>query len=1107
MFKPVNKSQPLFKIKKQSNPGWDVIKEVLNITKELSDAYPPLKSTVSGVLAIMDQCDNVTAVRENIEEIANDIRKANELLEFYSKNSMHMPIPIQNQLERYVKAINLESAVVQKQLARPSWSRILTTKRDTEKVFAIVQKLGKLENELRTDTSINTNINVEQILSTLRHQNLLPQNIPGPKGNYLEGTRVNTLAKINHWIEDPNPSQSILWLSGVPGCGKSTLMGVLHRDLAVQSRPGKSCLAAFVRFDRSIFHDPSVVVKALSHELAAFSGTIGFEISQTIYKHPGITKVVQLSLQLKALVLDPLTVSYDRVKDYFSCLVVIVDGLDECLDQGNGEAFQEMLQLFSENLIGKCCPYIRLIVASRPIEEIILAFEHKAHILSYHLDITDAETKSDIKLYLETNLEKISDFLTLPKNNLPPNGQQYILNELSNRASGLFIWAVVAMRFISGYPSGRLQTFLSTDIPENSTGALSLLYETALDSIAGENDTDLKSHICLVLGFTKCFHQEYTLGLNYPRLQSLLNYYSNNQLAPNIDLNSIIRRISSLLVEGQFIELIHKSLDDYLTDKNRCKNDWYIDRTLYKLKLANACSFCIVEHIQRTDNMADYEGEGRKLHDHDQDFCYASENWALYLLKFSPEKIYQESYDSHLLLQKYLLRWLFISEQPIYNEWATLGCNVPYSLMTLVKSLQTHKNQTPFLSLMADVYRLSSGLCFIRGSGYSHPSNPTKLVIFFFHFLCASFRRGFNALYQCYMPVFVHMARGSRNYYDIINAIRQLPCPPLLTTSVSTDIVIQEIPEVIDDEYLAWVDWAMIRTPTRLAEKPNNLTIAIMGGRLTFAKYLFANTGSNFHHISYDNIEEILGANLDQSEIVKVFNQQGVDANALNYLEIAAMYAKLDVVKLLIQAGAVVDAPGNYWGNALQAAASQTDSRIVELLIQNGANVNAVSAHEYKTALHVAVRNDRVGIVKVLLNAGANVNFQMGRYGLALQLAALLGNRIAIVKLLVAAGADVNARGGKYGSVLHAAVTTGDATVVQFLIENGANVNAPSGGYNHALQRAAYSGHLSIVQMLVKAGADVNAKGRRFGTALEATASNNLEIRNFLIEHGANING
>lgn len=200
----------------------------------------------------------------------------------------------------------------------------------------------------KTDTSINTNINVEQVLSTLRHQSLLPQNIPGPKGNYLEGTRINTLAKINHWIEDPNPSQSILWLSGVPGCGKSTLMGVLHRDLAVQSRPGKSCLAAFVRFDRSIFHDASVVVKALSHELAVFSGTIGFEIAQTIHKHPGITEVAQLSLQLKALVLDPLTVSYDRIKDYFSCLVVIVDGLDECLDQGNEEAFQEMLRLFQK---------------------------------------------------------------------------------------------------------------------------------------------------------------------------------------------------------------------------------------------------------------------------------------------------------------------------------------------------------------------------------------------------------------------------------------------------------------------------------------------------------------------------------------------------------------------------------------------------------------------------------------------------------------------------------------------------------------------------------------------------------------------------------------
>ncbi|EUC31762.1 hypothetical protein COCCADRAFT_38175 [Bipolaris zeicola 26-R-13] len=101
------------------------------------------------------------------------------------------------------------------------------------------------------------------------------------------------------------------------------------------------------------------------------------------------------------------------------------------------------------------------------------------------------------------------------------------------------------------------------------------------------------------------------------------------------------------------------------------------------------------------------------------------------------------------------------------------------------------------------------------------------------------------------------------------------------------------------------------------------------------------------------------------------------------------------VVKLLLNAGADVNAQGGLYGNALQAA--------------------SVKGHEQ--------------IVKILLNAGADVNAQGGLYGNALQAASVEGHE-QIVKILLNAGADVNAQGGLYSNALYTASVEGHEQIL-----------------------------------------------------------------------------
>ncbi|KAJ7223968.1 ankyrin repeat domain-containing protein [Mycena rebaudengoi] len=222
-------------------------------------------------------------------------------------------------------------------------------------------------------------------------------------------------------------------------------------------------------------------------------------------------------------------------------------------------------------------------------------------------------------------------------------------------------------------------------------------------------------------------------------------------------------------------------------------------------------------------------------------------------------------------------------------------------------------------------------------------------------------------------------------------------------------------------------------------------------------------------------------------------------------LIVASYYGYMDIVHLLIEKGADVNAQSGHCGNALQVASSEGHESIVHLLIEKGANVNAQGGH-FGNALQAASFSRHESIVHLLIEKGANVNAQGGQFGNALQAASSLGHE-SIVHLLIEKGANVNAQGGLFGNALQVASDGGHESIVHLLIEKGANVNAQGGHYGNSLQAASDGGHESIVHLLIEKGANVNAQGGQFGNALQAASCGGHEsIVHLLIEKGANVN-
>jgi len=240
--------------------------------------------------------------------------------------------------------------------------------------------------------------------------------------------------------------------------------------------------------------------------------------------------------------------------------------------------------------------------------------------------------------------------------------------------------------------------------------------------------------------------------------------------------------------------------------------------------------------------------------------------------------------------------------------------------------------------------------------------------------------------------------------------------------------------------------------------------------------------------------------------MLKTFMRIVPDFDAHNCLHIAAAYNNLPVVSFLVEASADVNRPQSTFMPSrgltpLMFAAKDGHLEVLRMLVAAGAETNR-PASDGITPLFFAISQGHVETVRFLLDASADVNQCPDDNATALFLASMQGHA-SIAKLLVRAGVAINKPFEDRSTPLLIASQVGHSDVVRYLLRSRAAKDKPRQNSVTPLMVAANMGHLDVVHLLVKAGARKDLLTDDGKTSLDlAVLGKHTKVLHFLVHAG-----
>lgn len=509
----------------------------------------------------------------------------------------------------------------------------------------------------------------------------------------LPNTRVDLLREIYAWA-DGIDERCVFWLRGLAGTGKSTIARTVARKYYDERRLGASFF--FSRGHGDVSHAAKFVT-SIAFQVASAIPACRQYICNAIIERKDISSQ-SLRDQWEQLVLRPL-LQLKKISSP-SSYVLVVDALDECNDDNNIRIIVQLLAKVQQlNEIR-----LRVFLTSRPEIPIRSSFsripEEQHQIFILH-NISPPIIDHDISLFLEHNLKLIREEDCLDAD--WPGAET--IGTLVQTASGLFIWAATACKFLreGPFPDDRLRMLVEHDvaaIPSTPEGHLDQIYTTVLQaSVPARCDVREKK------GFYTLLRD--ILGT----VVALLSPLTIRALSVILDIPKerveiVLKGLHAILNIPQDsslpVRLHHPSFRDFLLSEERCHDpELRVDEKKVHRDLFVHCIELMLASLKQdicgtnaTDMLVSEVGPDQIERHLPSEVQYACLYWVQHLQK--GETQLSDGDRCHRFLQEHFLDWL---ESLSWMQSLSAGIHAIIALETLssVSALRINMNTAKLL--------------------------------------------------------------------------------------------------------------------------------------------------------------------------------------------------------------------------------------------------------------------------------------------------------------------------------------------------------------------------------------------------------------------------
>ncbi|KAG5756927.1 hypothetical protein H9Q70_000467 [Fusarium xylarioides] len=408
----------------------------------------------------------------------------------------------------------------------------------------IITALGEVKRRVEINTMIAINDHKKRILDHFMKANPQRALQTSTRLHHSEtGLWLTKSPTFIRWLETPG---SKLWLTGIPGAGKTILAGSVIREALSHNYVSRKTGVAFFFCD---YNDPKTwnivnILGALASQLARQndeSYNLLDAYYEALYPPKGLPKTADA---------DELRAKISQMCETFDQTIIVVDGLDEC-DDMTDEVVDNLIQLadYSDGL--------SMALFSREHTNIRARLEEDFELIKIDAHIEDVE------LYVNAEVDKRIRTRQLQLSSV--DMKEEIRTTLVRKAAGMFRWVVCQIDYLCNCAHDQERREALTKLPLT----LSESYCRLLEKV-NEFSLGVQEMVRMCLHFMAIAEPKLTIVELRQAVSTLAigGKLDEGNIVPEYE---ILKRCSSLIrksTDGKYFEFAHFSVREFLEDEN-----------------------------------------------------------------------------------------------------------------------------------------------------------------------------------------------------------------------------------------------------------------------------------------------------------------------------------------------------------------------------------------------------------------------------------------------------------------------------------------------------------------------------------------------------------